>query len=92
MQTALNPAAYDAAARSINRRSKMFRAITLLVAAALLNGCGLAETGAAAATAGGGAAAQAKEAEKITDKVETDIEAAQQAAAEARRAAEAASE
>src|SRR5687768_11056089 len=82
-------AAYDAAARARIRRPKMFRVISLLAAAALLSACGLAETGAAAATAGGGAAEQAKEAGKITENVETDLEAAQQAAAETRRAAEA---
>jgi hypothetical protein len=70
----------------------MIRIITSVAAALLLGGCGLAETGAAAAAGGHSAAEQAKEAEKITSRVEADLESAQQQAAEARRAAEAASE
>jgi hypothetical protein len=64
----------------------------LTVIAATLGGCGLAETGAAAATTGASAAEQAREAQKITDRVEADLEAAQQAAAERLRDAEAASQ
>ena len=70
----------------------MTRAIAILVLAGALSGCGLAETGAAAATAGASAAEQAKQARKTTDKVEADIAAAQQAAADARHTAEAATE
>ncbi|HUG73663.1 MAG TPA: hypothetical protein VMK82_09585, partial [Steroidobacteraceae bacterium] len=66
-----------------------FRIVSLLVITAALSACGLAETGAAAATTGVSAAEQAREAKKTTDRVEADLEAAQQAAAEARRAAEA---
>jgi hypothetical protein len=71
---------------------QMIRILTLMVVTAALSACGLAETGVAAATTGASAAEQAREAEKITDRVEADLEAAQQAAAEARRAAEAASQ
>jgi hypothetical protein len=70
----------------------MTRSIAILVLAGALCGCGLVETGAVAATAGASAAEDAKRAEKITDKVEADIAAAQQTAAEARRAAESAVE
>ena len=70
----------------------MIRIVTILGAAMLLGGCGLAETGAAAATTGASAAEQAREAPTITEGVKADIETAQQQAAEARRAAEAASE
>lgn len=70
----------------------MIRIMTTLGAAMLLAGCGLAETGAAAATTGAGAAEQAKEARSITEGVKSDLETMQQQAAEARRAAEAASE
>jgi hypothetical protein len=70
----------------------MTRSIAILLLAAALGGCGLAETGAVAATAGSSAAEEAKQAEKITDQVEADIAAAQHTAAEARRAAEAAAE
>ncbi len=70
----------------------MLRIITSMAAVALLSGCGLAETGAAAAAGGASAVEQAREAEKITSRVEADLEAARQQAAEARRTAEAASE
>lgn len=64
----------------------------ILFAAVCLSACGLAETGAAAAAGGASAAEQAEEARQITDQVQADLEAAQQQAAENRRAAEAASE
>lgn len=72
----------------------MLRLSTLVLAAGacLLAGCGLAETGAAAGAAGVSAAEQAEEARKVTDKVKADLDAAQRTAAEARQAAEAASE
>lgn len=60
--------------------------------AAMLSGCGLAETGAAAAAGGASAAEQAKQAKETEDKVRRDIEAAQQAADEKLKAAEQAAE
>jgi hypothetical protein len=70
----------------------MIRIITLLVVSAALSACGLAETGAAAATTGVSAAEQVREGKETMGQVEADLEAAQQTAAEARRAAEAASQ
>ena len=61
-------------------------------AAASLGGCGLAETGAVAATQGAGAAEQIKQGKEMEEKVKRDIEAAQRAAADARSQSEAASE
>jgi hypothetical protein len=66
----------------------MIRIITSLAVAALLAACGLAETGAAAAAGGASAAEEAKEAGRITNRVEADLEAARQQAAESRRAIE----
>jgi hypothetical protein len=68
------------------------RFVLALGTTALLSACGLAETGAAAGATGAAAAEQAQQAETITEGVKTDIAAAQEAAAEARRQAEAASE
>ncbi len=68
----------------------MQRFIAISTCAALLAGCGLAETAATGAAAGAGAADQVKEGKRMEEKVKTDIDAAQQQAAEARRAAEAA--
>lgn len=70
----------------------MRRLLPMLAVSAALCGCGAAEMGAAAATAGAGAAEQARQAGKTLDKVEADLQAAQQAAADARRRAEAAAE
>jgi hypothetical protein len=67
----------------------MKRMLTVMLMPSMLGGCGLAGTSGAAATAGAAAAEQAGEARDTLDRVESDIEAAQQAAAEARRAAEA---
>lgn len=66
----------------------MIRTVAILAAAMLLGSCGLAETGAAAGATGASAAEQAQQAETIQDEVKADIDAAQQAAAEARRQAE----
>jgi hypothetical protein len=46
---------------------------------ALLAGCGLAETGATAATEAKAAAEQAKQGKELEEKVKRDVEAAQQA-------------
>jgi hypothetical protein len=67
-----------------------------LVAAAaatlLLDGCGLAETTAVAATEAEAAAQQAKDGKKLEEKVQKDLDAANQAAADARAKAEQASQ
>ena len=67
-------------------------ALLALCGCALVSGCGLAETGAAAAAGGASAAEQAKQAKAIEDKVQRDIQAAQQAADEKLKAAEQATE
>ena len=58
----------------------------MLVAAAtlMLAGCGLAETTAVAATQAETAAQQAKEGKEMAEKVQRDVDAATQAAADAR--------
>jgi hypothetical protein len=69
--------------------------LALVVAAAatsLLTGCGLAETTAVAATEAEAAAQQAKEGKKMEEKVQHDLDAANQAAADARAKAEEASQ
>ena len=66
--------------------------LVALAAAALLSGCGLAETGAVAATQGETAAEQAKQAKETQAKVEKQIEEAEKAAAAQREAAEKISE
>ncbi len=58
----------------------------------MLTGCGLAETTAVAAAEAEAAAKQVEEGKKIEEKVRRDIEAANQAAADARTKAEQASE
>ena len=58
------------------------------VVAAILVGCGLAETGVAAGTQAASAAEQAKQAKEIEEKIEADIAAAQAANKEAIDAAE----
>jgi uncharacterized lipoprotein YajG len=59
-----------------------------LFAAMLLGGCGLTGTSGATVTTGAAAAEQASEAKNSINRVESDLGAAQQAAAQARRAAE----
>jgi hypothetical protein len=63
-----------------------------LAACALLAGCGLAETGAAATTQAAAAAEEIKQGKELEEKVKRDIEAAQQAAADARAKMEEASQ
>lgn len=53
-----------------------------------LAGCGLAETGATAATEAKAAAEQVKQGKELEEKVRRDVEAAQQAQADALRKAE----
>ena len=65
----------------------MFRPLTLIAAASLLSGCGLAETGIAAGAGAAAEAEQAKAALKQLEKVQADIDAAQKTAADARDAA-----
>jgi hypothetical protein len=59
-----------------------------ILAATLLGGCGLAETTAVTASQAASAAEQAKQGKELEAKVQRDIEAAQQAAADQRAAAE----
>ena len=59
-----------------------------LLVTALLSGCGLAETGAAAVADADAAAEQAKQGKQLEEKVKRDIEAAQQAQADAIEKAE----
>jgi hypothetical protein len=70
--------------------SIMKRFIPMSICAALLSGCGLAETAATGAATGAGAAQQVEDGKKMQEQVRSDIDAAQQQAAEARKAAEAA--
>jgi outer membrane murein-binding lipoprotein Lpp len=65
-----------------------FPVLALIAGAALLTGCGLAETTVAGAAGAASSAEQAKQAEQQVEQVRKDVEAAQQQAAEARAAAE----
>jgi hypothetical protein len=67
-------------------------AVPCLMAAGLLQGCGLAETTIAAGAAGGAAGQQAKEARKTMENVKTDVADAQATAAKSLAAAEEASQ
>lgn len=67
----------------------MIRKIMLLVAAAALSACGLAETGAVGAAAGASAAEQGAQARQQLDRVQAELDAAQKAAADARGRTEA---
>ena len=64
------------------------RLIFAMFAAGLLQACGLGGAGGAAATTGAAAAEDAKAARQQLDKVQSDVDAAQKKAAEAREAAE----
>lgn len=66
--------------------------MTVLATALLLVGCGAAETAGVAAAQAEMAADDAKEAKEKMAKIEADLDAAQQTAADAREAAEAASQ
>jgi len=68
------------------------RAIGLLMVAALLGGCGLAETAATGAAAGAAGAEAAKDAQATQQRVVEQLDAARQAAADQRERAEAAAE
>jgi hypothetical protein len=69
----------------------MMRRLMILAACASLAGCGLAETAAVSGTVAAGEAEQAKQAKQQMDQVKADLAASEQAAAEARTKAEAAS-
>ena len=62
--------------------------ISSLFVAALLSGCGLAETGATAAAEAKAASEQAKQGKELEEKVKKDVEAAQQAQADALKKAD----
>jgi hypothetical protein len=68
------------------------RAVILAALALSLGGCGLAGTGVAGAAGGASKAEELKQAQQTEDRVRSQIDAANQAAAEQRRAAEAASQ
>jgi hypothetical protein len=74
----------------------MLRSITLatttMVLSAMLTGCGLAETGAAAAAGGASQVQQAREAKQTEERVQKQVDAALQLDAQHRRAAEAESQ
>ena len=70
----------------------MKRTLIPLAIAGFLSGCGLAETASTTATIAESEAEQAKQAQEMKAKIEKGIDDAQKAAAEQRRAAEAASE
>jgi len=66
----------------------VLRYCTVIMATALLGGCGLGETVASAGAGGASAAQAAKEARATEDRVRKELEEAQRQAAEQRRAAE----
>ena len=66
--------------------------LAALTASALLAGCGLAETGAAATTQAAASAEEIKQGKELEEKVKRDIAAAQQAEADARAKMEEASQ
>jgi hypothetical protein len=68
------------------------RGLAAALAVFALAGCGLAETGASAATQAESAAEQAKQGKALEEKVEQDVDAAQEAHAEALQRAEAAAQ
>ncbi|MEP7244415.1 MAG: hypothetical protein ABI885_12150 [Gammaproteobacteria bacterium] len=70
----------------------MNRFLAPLALAALLSGCGLAETASTTATLAEAEAQNARAAKETQAKIEQRLDEAQQAAAEQRKAAEAASE
>lgn len=66
--------------------------LAALAASALLAGCGLAETGAAATTQIAASAEEIKQGKELEEKVKRDLAAAQQAEADARAKMEEASQ
>jgi hypothetical protein len=71
---------------------KCFTLLTATIVFGALAGCGLAETGAAAATAGASQAEQARQAKDTEARVQKQLDAAYQQAADQRHAAEAESQ
>jgi hypothetical protein len=74
-----------------NRLMNLGLVAPCLLAAGILQGCGLAETTVAAGAAGGAAGQQAQQARQTMEDVRTDVAAAEETAAKARAAAEEAS-
>jgi hypothetical protein len=70
----------------------MARSLVLVPLIVLLTGCGVAETGAAAATAATAKAQEAREGLKTEARVREQLDAAAKASAEQRNSAEAASQ
>ncbi|HEU5136089.1 MAG TPA: hypothetical protein VFU13_13145 [Steroidobacteraceae bacterium] len=66
--------------------------VAAVAVASLLASCGLAETAAVTATQAEAAAEQAKQGKELQEKVQRDLDAANQAAADARAKAEEATE
>ena len=69
-------------------KKSLVSGLAIASAALLLAGCGLAEVGASAATEGASAAEQAKEGKKLEDKVQQQLDQANQAAAAQRAKSE----
>jgi hypothetical protein len=67
---------------------RTLRGLTAALAIAMLAGCGLAETGATAAAEAEAASEQAKQGKALEEKVQRDVEAAQQAQRESMDKAE----
>jgi ABC-type thiamine transport system substrate-binding protein len=74
------------------RKSAFVSSLALIAILASMGGCGLAETSAVAVSQAESAAEQAKQGKELEDKVQRDIEAANQVAADQRAAAEAQSQ
>jgi len=70
------------------KSSAFVSCLAVFASAALLGGCGLAETSAVAAGEAASSAEQAKQAKEIEAKLKRDVEAAQQATADKVAAAE----
>jgi hypothetical protein len=70
------------------KKSTFVSGFVLIASSALLGGCGLAETSAVAVSQAEAAAEQAKRGKEMEAKVQRDLDAAQQAAAEQRTGAE----
>jgi hypothetical protein len=77
-------------AQEFSKHARLVGALSALIAAASLAGCGLAETTAVTAAQAEAAAQQAKEGKKLEEKVKLQVEQAQQQATQNIDAAEAA--
>lgn len=74
------------------KSSAFVSCLAVFASAALLGGCGVAETTAVAASEAAAAAEQAKQGKELEEKVKRDVEAMQQATADKVAAAEEGSE